>query len=1011
MPRPDIGEPIVLQAAAAQQWTEGQYHARLLSGGVTIRQGTTEVQARQVVAFTDQSPPPGRPRQVIVYAVGAADRPVVELTRGRDAVPDAPPVARQQSPDWFETLVTSGAVEWRSPPPAPMQDAKPEIVSRALMKVRRQDPQVTPAQFAGPIFGPPVAPPPGPMVANPQAFRDVVISKRSEVGANILIDPQPNGETVVTITEGINIVVTGINSPNLPSLLGDVNTIDLETDRAVIWTAGAFSASGAQQQNDTPLEIYMEGNIVFRQGDRIVYADRMYYDVRTRTGVVLNAELVTPLPEIDGKSYRGLVRLKAGVIRQLDESRFVASDALLTTSRLEKPSYYYSADTITFQDIQRPLLDPVTGQPAVNQATDIPINDHERLATSSGNRVVLGGVPIFYWPTIATDLEEPTFYISDFNVRNDSIFGAQVMVDLDVYQLLGAKAPDGVDWDLSLDYLSDRGFGYGTEYQYTTPDFFGIAGPARGRADLWAINDSGRDNLGRGRRNLTPEEDYRGRAFWNHRQLLADGLLEGWIAQAEVGWISDRTFLEQYYEPEWDSAKDQTTGLRLRRLFNNQSVSIEANGQINEFFTQTQWLPRLDHWILGQEAMGDSVTWFAHSSAAYADYNPATAPADPAANLGLATYTRFPWEANVKGERFVTRQELNLPIDAEPFKVVPFILGEAAHWGEALDGEPEQRTYIHTGLRASIPFWAANPLIRDPLFNLNGLAHKVVFDAELSYTDASDNFDQFPLYDELEDDSLEELRRRFYDPTFARGLTGLYNAGTGEIDPRVDPRVYAIRTGAHGWVASPVTEVVDDQVAMRLGMRHRLQTKRGAVGQERIIDWLTLDTNATWFPEEDRDNFGEPFGLLDYDLKWHLGDRFTFFSDGFSDTFSNGLRTVSGGVRLNRPTRGNVSLAYRTVRGPFRADLITAAVNYRLSPKYVASASTVLDFSEAGSIGQSFLISRLGEAVITSIGVNVDESKGNVGVNFLMEPRFLPKLNLTQRTGLDIPPAGLYGLE
>ena len=33
-----------------------------------------------------------------------------------------------------------------------------------------------------------------------------------------------------------------------------------------------------------PLEIYMEGNIVFRQGDRTVYADRMFYDVRRQIG-------------------------------------------------------------------------------------------------------------------------------------------------------------------------------------------------------------------------------------------------------------------------------------------------------------------------------------------------------------------------------------------------------------------------------------------------------------------------------------------------------------------------------------------------------------------------------------------------------------------------------------------------------------------------------------------------------------------------------------------------------
>ena len=48
----------------------------------------------------------------------------------------------------------------------------------------------------------------------------------------------------------------------------------------------------------TPLEIYMEGNIVFRQGERVIYADRMYYNVPNETGTILNAEMLTPVDEI-----------------------------------------------------------------------------------------------------------------------------------------------------------------------------------------------------------------------------------------------------------------------------------------------------------------------------------------------------------------------------------------------------------------------------------------------------------------------------------------------------------------------------------------------------------------------------------------------------------------------------------------------------------------------------------------------------------------------------------------
>jgi hypothetical protein len=134
-------------------------------------------------------------------------------------------------------------------------------------------------------------------------------------------------------------------------------------------------------------------------------------------------------------------------------------------------------------------------------------------------------------------------------------------------------------------------------------------------------------------------------------------------------------------------------------------------------------------------------------------------------------------------------------------------------------------------------------------------------------------------------------------------------------------------------------------------------------------------------------------------------------SDGYADFFGQGLRTVSGGMLVNRPSRGNLYLGYRTLRGPFTADVLTATVNYRLGPKWVASASAVVDFNDAGNIGQSITFSRVGESLIVSVGMNYDESKDNVGFNFLIEPRFLPTLSLARRTGIEVAPVGVGGLE
>ena len=58
------------------------------------------------------------------------------------------------------------------------------------------------------------------------------------------------------------------------------------------------------------------------------------------------------------------------------------------------------------------------------------------------------------------------------------------------YQLLGIRnKPKGTDFDVSLDYLSKRGFGYGGTFTYDRADMFGIPGHVAGLADFWGIQD------------------------------------------------------------------------------------------------------------------------------------------------------------------------------------------------------------------------------------------------------------------------------------------------------------------------------------------------------------------------------------------------------------------------------------------------------------------------------------------------------------------------------------------
>jgi hypothetical protein len=341
---------------------------------------------------------------------------------------------------------------------------------------------------------------------------------------------------------------------------------------------------------------------------------------------------------------------------------------------------------------------------------------------------------------------------------------------------------------------------------------------------------------------------------------------------------------------------------------------------------------------------------------------------------------------------------------------VPYALGELAHWGQVLNTEDMARAYGALGLRASVPMWSVNPAIESQLFNVHGIAHKVVFDTDIMYAQSTQNLSNFPLYDQIDDNDIEAYRRKLTFTDFG-------------IPPPVpiqyDERFYALRRGLGSWVSSPSTEIADDLFTARLGMRHRWQTKRGPIGQQRVVDWITFNTDITIFPNAQRDNFGETWGLADYDFRWHLGDRTTLVSDGYMDFFPNAPQYFNVGAFLNRPPRGSLYLGFRSIQGPIQSSVIATSYSYRMSPKWLSTFGTTFDLVNARNIGQNFTITRVGESFLMVFNINVDTSKGNVGANLAIQPRFLQgraagSSGLTGApisAGMAVPAAGIYGLE
>ncbi len=945
LPEGSAAEPIAVAAQAGNQWQLGSYEVWVLRGGCVIEQGQRTARCRDAVLWIDRAEPTEqRPNKVIAYLEGG-----VEIVS--DGRPGAPRLTDQT---WFGRFLSAGRVEVRAAQMAGRPATLPAIYWRGMERrtpdAARSDwrssgtagqassgTHVQQAQYTGPMPGPaaapelvpvpaPVMPAPapanpavvgpapaapakpqavGPAPAAPCGVRRIRVFPRSNnlVNGEFRSDPNTN-QQIAWIDSGVNVIVD--TSGGL-SGIGEVGTIDVSADRVVIWTSGLQGLDvgrPAFQDQRTPLELYLEGNIVFRQGERTIYADRMYYDVPNHVGTVLKADMLTPV-----RTYQGLLRLHADVLQQTAADHYFAQDAFLTSSRMGEPGYRLQASNVYFEDLQQPMIDPLSGQPVLDPATGQPVIQHQKLATADNDFFFIGPVPVFYWPRLATDLNDPTYYINRVQAKQDTVFGTQILTGWNGYELLGIKnKPVGTDFDIDLDYLSKRGFGYGGSFKYDRQDCFGLAGHTAGLADFWGIQDQGVDDLGQGRWAVPPEKSYRYRLFWQHREMLPYDLQ----LSAELGWISDRNFLEEYYKSEWDTLKDESTGVELKQITENRSWSLSADYRLNDFVTATNWLPRGDHFWLGQSLLGGALTWSEHTSAGYAQFQQTSVPANvtqypsPPNPVGAAgAFNYLPWEQyDVQGVRLSTRQEIDWPIQLGVVKVVPYALGDVTYWGEDQAGDPLTRLFWEAGLRASMPMYSIDPTISSDLFNVHGLAHKINFELEFSYAQSNQDLQNLPLYDPLNDNSVEAWQRIFMTNTF--GVPSMITVPPGTppgkilIPPQFDERLYALRTGLEDWVTSPSTEIAGDMTAVRLGVDQRWQTKRGPPDDRRIIDWMTLDTNVTFYPDASRDNFGTPLGLLDYNYAWHVGDRLTLLSDGIFDFFDQGQKIVTVG-RVPQP--------------------------------------------------------------------------------------------------------------
>ena len=636
-----------------------------------------------------------------------------------------------------------------------------------------------------------------------------------------------------------------------------------------------------------------------------------------------------------------------------------------------------------------------------------------QVLVAESNYIALRNFPIFYWPWMATDVDNPAFYLTGLSYGSSTQNGHTVKTRWDPFQILNIRRPDGTDADVDVSWLEKRGIGHGATFRYNQSSCCGVPGETNGRIFYWGIHDKGKDRLGGARRNVGFADPYRYRFQWGHQQQADFSLpLVGgpWNLRAEVGKTSDRNFLNSYFNDAWNSEANATTAIDLTRTDENTSFTFTTEYALDKHYTNANWLPRLDHFWLGESLLNDHLTWYQHTRVGLMNYHTADAPTDvtewnPTTNRGAGRgyFYYLPWEVmadspsntpnsaktvDETGLVFSTRHELDLPIQAGVFKVVPYVLGDFSAWGQDRSGNATDRLYGQTGVRVNLPIWKVNPRVSNRTWYVNGLAHKIDLNAEYMYGQANRSMDELILSDPLDHWSTEDFRRRYLrtNSYFGSQMGGIWYHTMPEM---FDPRYYALRSGMAGNVTAGNMEIADDMHMLRVGMTHRFQTKRGPVGKRRILDWITFSTHMNYYPQTQY-NYGESVGLVDYNVLWHVGDRFSLFSEGLYDVFENGQNLTRIGGTWQRSERGNVSLIYDQFSGVVERQYLSMGVGYTMNEKYAMSYSTSYDIkNDWRNAGHNFLFTRTGESFRLLIGARYSESLDEWSVTFGIEPVFV----------------------
>lgn len=850
-----------------------------------------------------------------------------------------------------------------SPPAGPLFD--PSVFESRLAKVYQPGPAPQPRAGTQPTDTPPSPDAPDTTtpaaVAGPGTMPPPVPGVEKQLDTKVAVTDQAAGPTDTTTAEAparddnvlptrgtVSLIADRVvydrgDDESTVMLIGNVRLfyeefqksrqVSLKAERVVVFLDGSEGGPVAPAAVDAGRVrgVYLEDNVIVTDAGFTVRAPRVYYDVRNNRATLLEAVIYS----YDATRQLPLY-MRAKTVRQNSASSFDAQGVQLTTSEFAEPHFAIGAARLTLDQEQ------VEGGVS-NKFT----------ATDTTLRV--RDTPFFFWPYMQGRMAD--IPLKRVKVGFDSDVGPEIETVWDVFALAGREAPEGVKLLGRADILGEHGPAVGADLEYGLPDMFGRA------EGYLLLDDNGTDEVGG--RDIDQDGGTRGFYQWQHRHLLANGS----ELSIESAFVSDETFLEEFFRDKANEAKQFETSIYWKKQQDEQALTFLTRYDLTDFTPQLTTLqtpgftvdkaPEVAYFRTGTSFAEDRLTWFSENRAGFIRARPGEdSPSDRgfgnAASLrlfGIPNTTSFDdalFASGVPDEwvfRADSRQEINAPMDFGDYRVVPYAVGRITVYDEdfsAFAGESDKaRLWGSLGTRVSTELHRTYDT-QSQLLDINGIRHIVEPSVDVFFSGASLESQDLPVF---------------------------------------DPDVEALSEGA----------------GARFGLTNTFQTRRGGTGRERTVDWIVLRTDlvlrsddadvdtqiARFF--EHRPEFSRGGDHLYTELLWMVTDTLGLAGELTHSLEDDRVVQWRFGGTLQHTPRFSSFVRYDEI-DPLDSRLLSFGFTYVLTLKYELGFQQRIDFARDETRSIDLWLERRLPKWRLRLTASVDEIDDNQTIGIVLIP-------------------------